>query len=389
MTVKMAFGALFPVFVCVLLWWRRRRRFMRRLVWRRRMARLMLRQDAEQAFFLAAMMTPAMEASLAWKNTCAQRRSQSFFYECISNWDTDEWKQNNISIFVSGAKATSSEEQRRLNSIVGGNISGHNIMEAGNKHWVSISESSLWCWTFNCLCCSIWCLQCHCGTLSKTIHCSSSQRTSEVGSGWLHVKVGGAPVCWSNRFNTYPHHCTKNNPLDYYNRKGYHLVVLQALVHHDYKFLDVCVGWPGSVHNARVLALYSKCDSGSFPPNWPEVINGTSILLIANPANPLTSWVIKPFSDCGRLTNKQQRFNYHVSRACCVAENAFGRLKGRWRSLMKHDDTDIKFLPNLATACCVLLWNLRRQFWPGMVGHRGSSCISTSSSHFCAFRRQD
>ena len=214
MTVKMAFGALFPVFVCVLLWWWprhtlcRRRRFMRRLVWRRRNARLMLRQDAERAFFLAVMMTPAMEASLAWKTTCAQR-SQSFFYECISNWDTDEWKQNNISVFVSGAKATSSEEQRRLNSIVSGNKSGHNIMEAGNKHWVSISESSPWCWTFNCLCCSIWCLQCHFGTPSKTIHCSPKQRTSEVGSGWLHVKVGGAPVCWSNRFNTYPHHCTK------------------------------------------------------------------------------------------------------------------------------------------------------------------------------------
>ena len=35
-------------------------------------------------------------------------------------------------------------------------------------------------------------------------------------------------------------------------------------------------------------------------------------------------------------------------------ECAFGRLKGRWRSLLKRNDTDVSFLPTLVTACCVL-----------------------------------
>ena len=35
---------------------------------------------------------------------------------------------------------------------------------------------------------------------------------------------------------------TKEDPLDYYNRKGYHSVILQALVDHEYKFLDIYVG---------------------------------------------------------------------------------------------------------------------------------------------------
>ena len=42
----------------------------------------------------------------------------------------------------------------------------------------------------------------------------------------------------------------KENPVDYFNKKGYHLVILQALVDHEYMFLDVYVGWPGSVHDA-------------------------------------------------------------------------------------------------------------------------------------------
>ncbi len=37
-----------------------------------------------------------------------------------------------------------------------------------------------------------------------------------------------------------------------------------------------------------------------------------------------------------------------------VVKNAFGRLKGRWRILLKRNDTIIQKLPNLVIACCVL-----------------------------------
>ena len=50
----------------------------------------------------------------------------------------------------------------------------------------------------------------------------------------------------------------------YYNRKGFYSVNVQAVVDHNLLFTDLYIGWPGSVHDARVLvnsALYSRCSS--------------------------------------------------------------------------------------------------------------------------------
>ena len=46
----------------------------------------------------------------------------------------------------------------------------------------------------------------------------------------------------------------KDHPLDYWNRKQFHSIVMQAVVDHQYRFMDIYIGWPGSTHDARVLA---------------------------------------------------------------------------------------------------------------------------------------
>ena len=62
----------------------------------------------------------------------------------------------------------------------------------------------------------------------------------------------GVPQCVGAINSTHiPIIAPKNNLLVYYNCKGYHSVMLQALVDHKYKFLDVFVSWPGSVHDAQ------------------------------------------------------------------------------------------------------------------------------------------
>ena len=54
------------------------------------------------------------------------------------------------------------------------------------------------------------------------------------------------------------------NHTDYYNRKGFYSILVQAVVDHNYLFTDFCIGWPGSVHDACVLAnsaLYRRCNN--------------------------------------------------------------------------------------------------------------------------------
>ena len=88
--------ALFHMFICALFWWRRRRslRGRKQFFWRR-MAQLTLKQDVERAFFLAAMMTAATEATLTrLKTVWTKCRNQRFFNESVSSWDADEFKRN-------------------------------------------------------------------------------------------------------------------------------------------------------------------------------------------------------------------------------------------------------------------------------------------------------
>ena len=65
-------------------------------------------------------------------------------------------------------------------------------------------------------------------------------------------------------------------------------------------------------------------------------------------AYSLKTWLMKPFT---HGTPQQKTFNYRICRARIVVENAYGRLKARWRKLMKRNDMTID---NVITCVCVL-----------------------------------
>ena len=149
------------------------------------------------------------------------------------------------------------------------------------------------------------------------------------------------------------------NHTDYYNRKGWYSMIVQAIVDHNYLFLDICVGWPGSVHDARVFvnsAIYKKITDENILGGMDRTVDGYQVPLciVGDSAYPIQTWLMKPFSNNTSLDLRQKCFNYHLSRARIVVENAFGRLKARWRRLMKKNDMRIEHIPNVIAVCCIL-----------------------------------
>ncbi|XP_036340350.1 protein ALP1-like [Rhagoletis pomonella] len=130
---------------------------------------------------------------------------------------------------------------------------------------------------------------------------------------------------------------------------------MQGVVDSNYMFTDVSVKLPGSTHDATVFkesGLFKN--SSTLIPRHTKLINGveTPLFLIGDPAYPLLPWLIKPYT--GSLNAAEESFNCHLSSARIVVENAFGRLKGRWRCLTKRIDVNPTFVPQVVLACAIL-----------------------------------
>ncbi|XP_078021421.1 uncharacterized protein LOC144461775 [Epinephelus lanceolatus] len=150
-----------------------------------------------------------------------------------------------------------------------------------------------------------------------------------------------------------------NNSADYYNRKGVYSVILQGVVDHNMKFWDVNIGWPGRVHDARVFSnssLYQQGQNGTLLPGRSETIQDVDVplVILGDAAYPLLPWLMKPYPEGRGTTQAQAAFNTCLSQTRMTVERAFGRLKGRWRCLLRRSDFEVSFITDVIFACCVL-----------------------------------
>ncbi|CAM1296765.1 Uncharacterised protein r2_g607 [Pycnogonum litorale] len=79
------------------------------------------------------------------------------------------------------------------------------------------------------------------------------------------------------------------NYSDFYSRHHCHSMVLQAVVDNEYCFTNICVGWPGKAHDARIFQnseVYMKGNSGELFQDMSRRIGGVDVpvLLIGDPA---------------------------------------------------------------------------------------------------------
>lgn len=149
------------------------------------------------------------------------------------------------------------------------------------------------------------------------------------------------------------------NANDYRNRKKFTSVILQGVADANGRFIHVSTGYPGSIHDARVLrmsSLYTAVENNRILNSPLCRIGGRMInpLLVVDPAYKLTSWCMKPYPQARGITPRQEAFNKSLSSARVVIEQAFGLLKGRWRCLLDKLDESVDKVSTTIITCCIL-----------------------------------
>jgi Plant transposon protein. len=125
----------------------------------------------------------------------------------------------------------------------------------------------------------------------------------------------------------------------YFNYKGQHSIVLMAIVDAEYKFLVVTIGSNGRVSDGGVFRASGVAD---FIETAAKDIEKTPLpgrrlcvphVFVADDAFPLQSHIMKPypFNSQGSM----RIYNYRISRARRIVENAFGIMSSIFRVLRK------------------------------------------------------
>lgn len=142
----------------------------------------------------------------------------------------------------------------------------------------------------------------------------------------------------------------ENNPVDYYNRKGFHSIILQGVCDERGVFIDTTIGRPGRMHDARVFRLseiYNRLiDENPIVPQ--------NLHLIGDSAYPLMVNLMKPYQDNGHLTLEKVTYNIKLCSIRSIIERAFGLLKCKFRRLKYLDVKNNQIANRIILASCVL-----------------------------------
>ncbi|XP_041371521.1 uncharacterized protein LOC121385052 [Gigantopelta aegis] len=142
-----------------------------------------------------------------------------------------------------------------------------------------------------------------------------------------------------------------------------------ALVDADYKFLWADVGSPGASSDAHIYnesELKEMAEDGIIgfptPDPLPNDYKDVPYFFVVDDAFGLRKHMMKPYTLHG-LTDEERIFNYRLSRARRVVENAFGTLANRFQILlttMQHHPSTVKII----VKACIVLHNLMRMRYP-------------------------
>ncbi|XP_061597942.1 uncharacterized protein LOC133461167 [Cololabis saira] len=159
-------------------------------------------------------------------------------------------------------------------------------------------------------------------------------------------------------------------------------MVLMALVDSSYRFLYVDVGCNGRISDGGVFggctlqdALENRTSNIPAPAPLPGSYQLAPCCVVADEAFPLKEYIMKPYPN-HRLSEEQRIFNYRLSRARKVVENAFGILANRFRVFQTTINIqDTAKVEDIVLSCCALHNFLRTEsrdlYMAGIVDQEG------------------
>ena len=170
--------------------------------------------------------------------------------------------------------------------------------------------------------------------------------------------------------------CPRNSGSLYYNYKGFYSIVMLAVVDANYKFMWVDAGSNGACSDAQIwnsceLKMMIEDNELDIPKAKPLVQGDQEVpyYLVEDDAFALRPFLQKPHSK-RNLCRTERIFNYRLSRARRIVENAFGILSNRFRCLL----TTLSLHPDTCTAvvlacCCLhnLMVDRNAGYYRGMV----------------------
>lgn len=149
----------------------------------------------------------------------------------------------------------------------------------------------------------------------------------------------------------------------YYNYKCFFSIVMLAIVNANYEFMYLDIGKNGRNSDASIInqtEFYKRLMEGTLNlPSCDETFEGMNFVFVADDAFALSEHVMKPFP-MRNLTKQQRIFNYRLSRARRVVENAFGILANRFRIFLTAINLALYKIDSVVLCCCVLHNYLRR-----------------------------
>lgn len=147
---------------------------------------------------------------------------------------------------------------------------------------------------------------------------------------------------------------------DWCDQENNYSMLVQGIVDHEMRFIDIVTGWPGGMNVSRLLkfsGFFKLCEAG-------QRLNGNVRIsseevelreyIVGGVGYPLLPWLITPYETNG-LSASMPTFNSLHEAARSLAVNAFLQLKGGWRILSKVMwRPDKRKLPSIILVCCLL-----------------------------------